>query len=76
MKLKEVGQRALVVVQRGSVLLSATVGTAMAQGATYDTASVTTQITAAVTAILAIGAAVTAGPKIAIRVWKWIGRAL
>jgi hypothetical protein len=42
----------------------------------YDVTSVTAAITAAVTAILAIGAAVVAGPRIAIKVWKWIGRAL
>lgn len=41
-----------------------------------DTTSVTTQITAAATAVLLIGAAVVAGPKIAVKVYKWIGRAL
>lgn len=75
MKLKESGRRVLAVVQGGAVGLAATAGSAMAQ-TSYDTSSVTTQITAAVAAILLIGAAVVAGPKIAIKVWKWIGRAL
>jgi len=43
---------------------------------TYDTSAVTTAIAATVVAILAIGAAVVAGPKIAVKVWKWVGRAL
>jgi len=58
----------------GAVLLSPVA--AFAQSSSYDVTSVTTAITAAVTAILAIGAAVVAGPRIAIKVWKWIGRAL
>jgi hypothetical protein len=48
---------------------------AFAQGG-IDTTDVTAQITAAATAVLAIGAAVVAGPKIAVKVFKWIGRAL
>jgi hypothetical protein len=41
-----------------------------------DITGVSTQITAAATAVLAIGAAVVAGPKIAVKVYKWVGRAL
>ena len=64
--------------QYGAVGVAACTGLALAQsgGSSYDTSAVTTQITAAVVAILAIGAAVVAGPKIAVKVWKWVGRAL
>jgi len=62
--------------QMALVLLAGSTGAVFAQSSSYDVTSVTAQITAAVTAILAIGAAVVAGPRIAIKVWKWIARAL
>lgn len=62
--------------QLALALYGGSVASAFAQASSYDVTSVTAQITAAVTAILAIGAAVVAGPRIAIKVWKWIARAL
>lgn len=41
--------------------------------AAYDTAAVTTEITAAAAAIGAIGAAVVAGPRVIRAAWRWIG---
>lgn len=40
--------------------------------AAYDTAAVTTEITAAATAIGVIGAAVVAGPRVIRAAWSWI----
>lgn len=41
----------------------------------YDITSATTQIAAVVVAVLAVGALVF-GVKLAVKGWKWIGRAL
>lgn len=71
MKLKN-GLRSLQVALIGM----AASGAAMAQTGGIDTSDVLTQVTAAATAVLAVGAAIVAGPKIAVKVYKWIGRAL
>lgn len=60
----------------GAVAMAPVAAFAQSSGGGYDTSTVTTAIAGAVTAILAIGAAVVAGPKIAVKVWKWIGSAL
>lgn len=62
--------------QLAVILYGASAASAFAQTTTYDVSTVTTAIAATVAAILSIGAAVVAGPKIAIKVWKWIGSAL
>lgn len=61
-----------------SLPLVAVSGLALAQsgGGSYDTSALTTAATQAAAAVLAVGAAIVAGPKIAVKVWKWIGRAL
>ena len=75
-KFVNVCKKGLSFAQRGALLLGAGTTAAFAQSSTYDVTGVTGQITAAVVAVLAIGAAVTAGPKIAVKVWKWASRAL
>lgn len=76
MKGKEMVVYGARIAQKGAVVLAATTTFAMAQGSGYDVSSVTAAIALAVTAILAIGAAVVAGPRISVKVWKWISRAL
>ncbi len=60
----------------GALVASMALPVASFAQTTYDTTALTGAATAAATAVLAVGAAIVAGPKIAVKVWKWIGRAL